>query len=52
MILPCGIPSEPPLAMVAEPLAPLGSNHFVLDQRVWSTILLQAEVDGERCGAP
>ena len=51
MILLCGIPSEPPLAMVAERLSAAGTGYMMLDQRRWSTIRLQATVrDGTLLG--
>lgn len=44
MILLCGIPSEPPLAMVTRELEHLGAGHVVLDQREWSRSRLAAVV--------
>lgn len=45
MILLCGIPSEPPLAMVAEQLSASGRDYILLDQRRWSAMRLQALVE-------
>jgi predicted ATP-grasp superfamily ATP-dependent carboligase len=46
MILLCGIPSEPPLAMVAEALAALGKQYVVFNQRRFAGARLEFSVEG------
>jgi len=51
MILLCGIPSEPPLAMVAEALAQRGTPALLVNQRRFATTTLDFEIaDGEVTG--
>jgi RimK-like ATP-grasp domain len=46
VVLLCGIPSEPPLALVAERLDEMGAQYLVFDQRRWETARLELELDG------
>lgn len=50
MILVCGIPSEPPLAMLLRELEALGAPHCVLNQRLFDGCSLELDVVDGRVG--